>query len=122
MFSPWAWVAVLLPSGMIGLLAWLHRRREPVIVPFDPDPPKRFAFPNDFSAVVRLGGTKTGAILLVLHDDGGHTTDEVCNILQLPPSTVSARINELIKQDKVIAVGATRPTRSGRQAMVWRAK
>lgn len=48
----------------------------------------------------------------------GRTSDEVEAILNLPHQTISARITELKRDDKIILSGERRKTRSGRAAGV----
>ncbi len=53
---------------------------------------------------------------------GGLTCDEVEVISGLRHQTASARIRELVEQNRVIPTDLRRPTRSGRHAIVWSAK
>jgi hypothetical protein len=52
----------------------------------------------------------------------GATDDEIEVGLQISPSTVRPRRVELVEAGKVVDSGRTRPTRSGRQAVVWIAR
>lgn len=49
----------------------------------------------------------------------GATCDEVEVEIEVPHQTVSARIRELFKAGRIKDSGRTRPTRSGRKAVVW---
>lgn len=49
----------------------------------------------------------------------GATADEVSGELRLRTSTVTARINELVKGGRTRDSGHRRPTSSGRMAVVW---
>lgn len=50
----------------------------------------------------------------------GMTAYEVGLMLKMKPQSVSARINELHTQGKLVDGGARRPTDTGRKAIVWR--
>ncbi len=49
----------------------------------------------------------------------GVTADEVCQALDMWPQSATPRINELAKIGDIVNSGRTRPTRSGRAAIVW---
>ncbi len=49
----------------------------------------------------------------------GATADEVCQALDMWPQSATPRINELAKSGDIVNSGRTRPTRSGRNAIVW---
>lgn len=51
--------------------------------------------------------------------EGGATCDEIEVWAGLRHQTASARINELWKGKRIFDSGKTRPTRSGRKAIVW---
>jgi DNA adenine methylase len=52
---------------------------------------------------------------------GGLTCDDIERILDMRHQTASARIHELMKDGAIIDTGLQRPTRSGANAIVWRA-
>ena len=52
----------------------------------------------------------------------GKTCDEIEALLGLSHQTVSARVRDLVKADRVYDTGERRATRSGRKAIVWAAK
>ena len=52
----------------------------------------------------------------------GATCDEVEAALSLTHQTASARVNELMRADRIEDSGSKRKTRSGRNAIVWRAR
>lgn len=56
-----------------------------------------------------------------IHVAAGLTSDEVEVQLALPHQTVSARIHSLMRRGNLRDSGRRRPTRSGRQAIVWEA-
>jgi predicted ArsR family transcriptional regulator len=61
-------------------------------------------------------------VLRVIFEHRGLTCDEVEQILGLKHQTVSARIRELYALERLVESGERRKTRSGRSAIVWRAK
>lgn len=50
---------------------------------------------------------------------GGATDEEVCDALKMIGSTERPRRIELVEAGKVVESGQRRPTKSGRQAIVW---
>lgn len=52
----------------------------------------------------------------------GATDEEIQDALEMDPSTERPRRGELVTQGVVVDSGRTRPTRSGRKAVVWIAK
>ena len=53
---------------------------------------------------------------------GGMTAEEIQTAMNTSGSTIRPRIWELRKEGRVVDSGETRPTRSGRQATIWRVK
>ena len=49
----------------------------------------------------------------------GLTVDELESVTGLPHQTASPRVNELAKSGQIVDSGQRRPTRSGRNAVVW---
>jgi len=68
-------------------------------------------------------GTDQALILAALRfaGDYGGTDEEMQNALGMNPSTQRPRRIELVSVGLVVDSGETRPTRSGRRAVVWRA-
>ncbi len=66
-------------------------------------------------------GRLQGLVLDEIRDSGGHgrTDDELEVVLSLRHQTASARRRELVLKGLVRDSGRRRPTRSGRQAVVW---
>ena len=66
-------------------------------------------------------GEIDGRIMNLLSDDSrGRTCDEVEQRLCLSHQTASAQIRHLVKAGLLEDSGQTRPTSSGRKAIVWR--
>lgn len=60
-------------------------------------------------------------VLDAIRRDNGLTCDEVCAILRIDGNTARPRIRELVMTGKVRDSGKTRPTDTGRKAIVWEA-
>lgn len=58
-------------------------------------------------------------ILVLIKRKNGLTCYELEKMLNLPHQTASARINDLIKENRIIDSGLRRKTQSGRNAIVW---
>lgn len=56
---------------------------------------------------------------LLARGETGATDQELQDDLHMDPSTQRPRRVELVRADKVADSGRTRPTRKGRQAVVW---
>jgi hypothetical protein len=52
--------------------------------------------------------------------DLGATCDEIETILKQPHQTISARVYDLVKEDRIANSGQCRTTRSGKNAIVYR--
>lgn len=66
-------------------------------------------------------GTVRDDVLKYIKSTGhGATCDEVEAALNLRHQTASARVRELAKTMRIMDSGTTRPTRSGRKAVVWK--
>lgn len=72
---------------------------------------------NDIDKLPRL----RAAVLKHIMKCGKHgaTCEEIENALDLRHQSASARVNELMNTGRIAAIG-TRPTSSGRNALVWR--
>lgn len=53
---------------------------------------------------------------------GGKTCDELCEMLDIEGNTMRPRIRELVIAGLVEDSGETRPSSSGRKAIVWRVR
>jgi len=58
-------------------------------------------------------------VLRHLAISGGATCDEVCEALGMGGNTARPRIRELVLLGRIADSGLTRPTASGRRAIVW---
>ena len=58
-------------------------------------------------------------VLAFVADSGGATDEQIIDGTGLPPSTARPRRIELTKRGFIRDSGQTRPTRSGRRAVVW---
>lgn len=63
--------------------------------------------------------TDAGRVLHWIKANGGCTCDEIEYDMRLKHQTASARINGLRNKGFIKDSGRTRPTRSGRKAVVW---
>ena len=57
-----------------------------------------------------------------LEGNRGMTNDEIGMALNLPPQSVSARVNGLVADGHLYDSGQRRQTQWGRDAIVWRAQ
>ena len=73
-------------------------------------------------AIESCAQTLRWAVLAFLRRQGelGATDEQIQSSLALNPSTVRPRRGELVSAGLVVDSGLTRPTASGRQAIVWR--
>lgn len=58
-------------------------------------------------------------VLILIRKKNGLTCDEVEQLIQGNHQTISARINDLMKEGSIIDSNKRRKTRSGRDAIVW---
>ena len=73
-------------------------------------------------SVSEVTGKMRAAILQAIREaPNGMTTDEIEIALGMSHQTASARVNELFHKYKAIYPASRRPTRSGRQAVVYEA-
>ena len=65
--------------------------------------------------------TLRGSVWVTIHNEGEHgaTDEEIADALGLAGNTARPRRRELAQRNVVADSGARRPTRSGRQAIVW---
>lgn len=72
-------------------------------------------------AIVPLAGRLRRRVYewLVSRGETGGTDEEIQDALDMPSSTERPRRVELVRAGLVIDSGRTRPTRSGRNAVVW---
>lgn len=97
--------------------------------PATPEPPRPAAVMDRPTSVAAAESVRSSAAQLrerVLEHiraagSAGATCDEVEAALQLRHQTASARVNELMKAGQIYE-GGKRATRSGRQAIAWRAR
>ena len=66
-------------------------------------------------------GTQRAAILAYIREHDGATRQELCLALNMPNNSVCPRVIELLKMHLIRATTATRPTTSGRAAVVLEA-
>jgi len=69
-----------------------------------------------------VSGTQRAVLLDYLRAHGPATDDELKLALGWESNTENPRRGELVKLGLIEDSGETRPTRKGRQAIVWRAK
>lgn len=55
-----------------------------------------------------------------IREEGNATGDELARMLEMPHQTVSARMSELKKDERIIDTGERRPTQLGRPARVYK--
>jgi hypothetical protein len=60
-------------------------------------------------------------VYLAIVTGGGLTDEEGIEATGLPSSTYRPRRIELVESGRVVDTGRTRPTKSGRKAVIWRA-
>lgn len=89
-----------------------------------PRPPAQRHSPTSVEAGERIqpnAGTLRAEVLEYLKHCGPSTDEEMQHYMNLNPSTQRPRRIELVRAGLVYDSGQTRPTRSGRSAVVWRA-
>lgn len=87
-------------------------------------PPAQQHSPTSTAAaesVVGKAGTLRAAVLDFLRRGSGATDEEIQEGIPMAASTQRPRRVELVERGPVVDSGVTRATRSGRQAVVWRA-
>lgn len=92
----------------------------------DHRPPVQRHSPTSVAAGERIredAGTLRGRVLAYIRGaaERGATDEEMQAALDMNPSTQRPRRGELVEAGLVMDSGITRPTKSGRQATVWRA-
>lgn len=100
-----------------------ERRVAAMPPPVEPDPPYQAHSPTSRAAAEALtdSGTKRRLVLALIAAGDG-LTDEECQVaLTMNPSTQRPRRVELVEMGLVRDSGRTRPTHSGREAVVWEA-
>lgn len=70
-------------------------------------------------AIAPNAASLRGKVLSYLRICGGATDEEGIEATGIPPSTYRPRRVELWRGGHIVDSGVTRPTRSGRQAVVW---
>ncbi len=104
-------------------MAWKKRKIEPTGSLFD-DPPAQQHSPTSVAAgeaIAPVAATLRAEVLAAIQAAGadGLTDEEVQTRLSLGGSTARPRRIELVESGLVTNSGRTRPTASGRQAVVW---
>lgn len=94
--------------------------------PLFPDPPAQRHSETSRAAALSMkprAGNLRALVLAFIRSrgEGGATDEEIQEALAMPASTQRPRRIELVSGALVVDSGLTRPTRSGRQATVWRA-
>lgn len=91
---------------------------------FDPPPPHVRHSPTSKAAAVDIESRAATLRARVLNfirrrGDAGATDEEIQRSLQMPGNTQRPRRRELEQMGRISDSGTTRPTSSGRQAVVW---
>ena len=71
------------------------------------------------AAIIPTATTKRMKVLRFIREHGGATDEEIQKGIPMPASTERPRRRELQLQGMVMDSGKTRPTESGRSAVVW---
>lgn len=96
-------------------------RRDPLEPRLPPSVPVWTSEAAAESMVLPASGLRK-KILDLIRDGGGFTCDEVERIFRIRHQSASARIRELVQDGWIEDSGESRKTRSGRKAIVWKAK
>lgn len=102
---------------LLPFLASSRQRTRPRIPPHNQTPTSAAA-----ALTVRRRAPNLRAMVLQYIGDCGRygaTADEVCHALDMLAQSATPRVNELAKAGEIVNSGRTRPTRSGRAAVVW---
>ena len=103
------------------LFGWARQRPEPRS-PYNGEPPSQAHSPTSIAAAVAIKPT-TGRLHRVLIAELAHspaTDEELCDRTGMGGNTQRPRRRELQLAGLVVDSGITRPTRSGKEAVVWR--
>lgn len=75
---------------------------------------------RDAATAIKPDTNRLRALVLKhITTSGGATCEEICSALTLAGNTTRPRIRELVLKGQVMDSGLTRPTASGRKAIVW---
>lgn len=72
-----------------------------------------------FDSIENIEPTLNQKVFKLIKDGAGRTCDEIEIALNMRHQTISSRITHLTKIGAIVDSGARRPTRSGRNAIVW---
>ncbi len=89
-----------------------------------PDGPSQRHSPTSRAAAAAMASDTSrlrGLVLREILTAGGLTDEEGIDATGLSPSTYRPRRVELVERGQVRDAGRTRPTRSGRKAVIWEA-